>query len=277
MCHAYTRGCFAAATSVLRGWGGKLTFTCLAYTCRCFAAATSVLRGWILTFMCLACTRGCFAAATSVLRGWVGWGGKLTFTCLACTRGCWAAATSVVRGWVGAKIPNLGFGSRSSFQVSKASTCLAMCAADPEEPGLRELFLREGSTSPRWTHPGLHPKAWEWVWAMSDCSHCPRVIQDCQLTFKHFSTLKQWCNDAATEGNSWTSWQWIWLGQGCRSFDDSNGQWPFWAMAEGSSKGLRCSFTCCLSKGWAYAVEEEAYAQAWSQKHLGDRRCPMLP
>jgi len=49
MCLAYTRGCFAVATSVLRGWvawGGILTFMCLAYTRGCFAAATSVLRGW---------------------------------------------------------------------------------------------------------------------------------------------------------------------------------------------------------------------------------------
>ena len=62
------------------GWGGILTFMCLAYTRGCFAAAMSMVRvgwGWggILTFMCLAYTRGCFAAATSVLRGWVGWGG----------------------------------------------------------------------------------------------------------------------------------------------------------------------------------------------------------
>ena len=37
-------------TSVLRGWvgwGGKLTFMCLAYTRGCFAAATSVVRGWV--------------------------------------------------------------------------------------------------------------------------------------------------------------------------------------------------------------------------------------
>ena len=46
------------------GWGGILTFMCLAYTRGCFAAATSMLRDWvgwggILTFMCLAYTRGC--------------------------------------------------------------------------------------------------------------------------------------------------------------------------------------------------------------------------
>ena len=104
--------------------GGKLTFTCLACTRGCFAAAASVHRGWVgwggkLTFTCLACTRGCFAAATSVLRGWVGWGGKLTFTCLACTRGCFAAVTSVVRGWVGAKFQILDLGVAASSKSGK--------------------------------------------------------------------------------------------------------------------------------------------------------------
>ena len=59
------------------GWDGKLTFMRLAYTRGCFAAATSVLTGWVgwggkLTFTCHAYTRGRFAAATSVVRGWVG-------------------------------------------------------------------------------------------------------------------------------------------------------------------------------------------------------------
>ena len=63
------------ATLLLRhwsgvGWGGILTFMYLAYTRGCYAAATSLVRGWvgwggILTFMYLAYTRGCYAAATS--------------------------------------------------------------------------------------------------------------------------------------------------------------------------------------------------------------------
>ena len=86
------------ATLLLRhwsgvGWGGILTFMYLVNTRGWYAAATSLVRGWvgcggILTFMYLAYTRGCYAAATSLVRGWVGWGGKLTFMYLACTMEC---------------------------------------------------------------------------------------------------------------------------------------------------------------------------------------------
>ena len=65
----------------------------------CYAAATSLVRGWvgwggILTFIYHAYRRGCYAAATSLVRGWVGWGGILTFMYHAYRRGCYAAATS---------------------------------------------------------------------------------------------------------------------------------------------------------------------------------------
>ena len=47
MYHAYRRGCYAAATSLVRGWvgwGGILTFMYLAYIRGCYAAATSLVR-----------------------------------------------------------------------------------------------------------------------------------------------------------------------------------------------------------------------------------------
>ena len=53
-----------------------LTFMYLAYTRVCYAAATSLGMGWVggrmLTFMYLAYTRGCYAAATSLGMGGVG-------------------------------------------------------------------------------------------------------------------------------------------------------------------------------------------------------------
>ena len=108
--HVYASGWKTARVDVLRfeyvGWvGGILTFMYLAYTRGCYAAATSLVRGWvgwggILTFMYLAYTRGCYAAATSLVRGWVGWGGILRFMYLAYIRGCYAAATSLLlRHW----------------------------------------------------------------------------------------------------------------------------------------------------------------------------------
>ena len=66
------------------GWWGILTFMYHAYRRGCYAAATSLVRGWvrwggILMFMYHAYRRGCYAAATSLVRSWVGWGGILTF------------------------------------------------------------------------------------------------------------------------------------------------------------------------------------------------------
>ena len=63
------------------GWGGILTFMYHAYRRGCYAAATSLVRGWVWWggFMYHAYIRGCYAAATSLVRGWVGWGGILTF------------------------------------------------------------------------------------------------------------------------------------------------------------------------------------------------------
>ena len=101
---AYTRGCYAAATSLVRGWVGwdiNVHVPCVhTWMLRCCYVTGQGLGG-ILTFMYLAYTRGCYAAATSLVRGWVGWGGILTFMYLAYTRGCYAASTSLVRGWVG--------------------------------------------------------------------------------------------------------------------------------------------------------------------------------
>ena len=55
-----------------------LTFMYLAYTRGCYAAATSLgmggVGGGMLTFMYLAYTRGCYAAATSLGMGGVGGG-----------------------------------------------------------------------------------------------------------------------------------------------------------------------------------------------------------
>ena len=100
---AYTRGCYAAATSLgMGGVGGILTFMYLAYTRGCYAAATSLGMGGVgglLTCMYLAYTRGCYAAATSLGMGGVG--GILTCMYLAYTRGCYAAATSLGMGGVG--------------------------------------------------------------------------------------------------------------------------------------------------------------------------------
>ena len=109
MYRAYIRGCYAAATSLVRGWvgwGGILTFMYLAYIRGCYAAATSLVRGWvgwggILTFMYLAYIRGCLRCCYVTGQGLGGWGGILTFMYLAYIRGCYAAATSLVRGWVG--------------------------------------------------------------------------------------------------------------------------------------------------------------------------------
>ena len=60
MYHAYIRGCYAAATSLVRGWVG----------------------GGILTFMYHAYIRGCYAAATSLVRGWVGWDINVHLPCV---------------------------------------------------------------------------------------------------------------------------------------------------------------------------------------------------
>ena len=124
------------ATLLLRHWawvgvGGILTFMYLAYTRGCYAAATSLGMGWVggdinvhvpcahtwmlrccyvtghgwgggVTFMYLAYARGCYAAATSLGMGGVG--GILTFMYLAYTRGCYAAATSLGMGGVGGDI-----------------------------------------------------------------------------------------------------------------------------------------------------------------------------
>ena len=133
---AYTRGCYAAATSLgMGGVGGDINVhvPCVhTWMLRCcYVTGHGWGGGGILTFMYLAYTRGCYAAATSLGMGGVGgdinvhvpcvhtWmlrccyvtghggvGGDIiiTFMYLVYTRGCYAAATSLGMGGVGGDI-----------------------------------------------------------------------------------------------------------------------------------------------------------------------------
>ena len=106
MYHAYRRGCYAAATSLFRGWvvGWDINVhvPCVqTWMLRCCYVTVQGLGGGVGYER--SCTMRTDVDATLLLRhcsgvGW--WGGILTFMYHAYRRGCYAAATSLFRGWV---------------------------------------------------------------------------------------------------------------------------------------------------------------------------------
>ena len=87
------------------GWGGILTFMYHAYRRGCYAAATSLVRGWVgwwwdinVHIPCVQTwmLRCCYVTGQGL--GGVRWVGILTFMYHAYRRGCYAAATSTGQG-----------------------------------------------------------------------------------------------------------------------------------------------------------------------------------